>query len=572
VSPEAIPEADPLLILSLVIVGGLLAAKLAHRLGMAGVTGQILLGLAIGHSGLALFSTAEMASLVPVTDFALGLIAVTVGGHLNLRRMGGARRRLGLTLLAESTITPVIVYVTCVVVLGTDWGSGMLFAALAVSTAPATVVALIGETRSRGVFTKTLLGTVALNNIACILLFEVARMATRVGLVPDAAQLTTLDYVLEPLIELVSAVALGGLLGTALVMATRHVVRTEQLSTVSMVSVLLTAGLAHYFDISPLLACLFLGVTLANLTPDKDEIVESAFVNVRAAIFAIFFTLAGMHLDLHTLADGGLLVVGVFLARIAGKVLAANLALRAAGTTERVRRYLGMALVPQAGVAVGLVLLLSNDPVMAPVASSVLAVTLAVVAANELVGPLLVKTALERTGDAGKDRDRILEFLHEENIVVDLEAATKEEAIEQLVDVLIRTNHLDADRDRLLASVLGREREMSTCFGEGLAVPHGIHESGDRIVGAMGISRKGLDFETPDERPIHCMVVIVTPTNQRERHLQVLAALAQAIGTDPNRQRQLFLSATPAHAYEIMHAEDAQDFNWYVDEGPMPSV
>ena len=109
-----------------------------------GALGAILLGVGLGHSGLELFSEEDVTSLVPVTDFALGLIAVTVGGHLNLRRMGGARRRLGLMLLAESTITPALLYVACVGGLGTDWRTAMLLSALAVSTAPATVVALGG--------------------------------------------------------------------------------------------------------------------------------------------------------------------------------------------------------------------------------------------------------------------------------------------------------------------------------------------------------------------------------------------------------------------------------------------
>jgi PTS system fructose-specific IIC component len=217
-------------------------------------------------------------------------------------------------------------------------------------------------------------------------------------------------------------------------------------------------------------------------------------------------------------------------------------------------------------VAVGLVLVVTNDPVMAPIASQLLAVTLAVVTANELVGPALVKMSLQRTGEAGRDRDRILEFLHEENIIVDLTADTKEQAIRRLLDVLIRTNRLDADRDQLLESVLVRESQASTCLGEGLAVPHAIHDCGERIVGAMGISRKGLDFETPDHLPVHCMVVLATPASKGDRHLQVLAALAHAIATDPNRQRQLYAAATPAHAYEILHADEAQEFNWFVDD------
>ncbi|MHC4845093.1 MAG: cation:proton antiporter, partial [Planctomycetota bacterium] len=403
-----IPEADPLLVLALVVVGGLLAGQLARRLHVAGVTGQILLGVAIGHSGLNVFSEADVARLAPMTSFAIGLIAVAVGGHLNLRRLGGARKRLGMLLLAESTITPILVFSAAVLV-GASWPMALLLSALAVSTAPATIVALVSEMRAKGVFTKTLLGAVALNNLSAILLFEVAHLAARVGLT-SGSDTSALEFVIAPLRQLIYSAALGGVLGAGLVLMTRHVLRTEALATASVLCVLLTAGLGELLGLSSLLACLFLGVTLANLTPDKDEIVESAFVNVRHAIFAVFFTLAGMHLDLNALVAAGALVIVVFFARVLGKISAGALALRWAGTTANMRRHIGGALVPQAGVAVGLLLIVTDDPVMAPLSSSLLAVGLAVVAANELVGPFLLRSALVKTGDAGRDRDRILDF------------------------------------------------------------------------------------------------------------------------------------------------------------------
>ncbi|MDG2148273.1 MAG: PTS sugar transporter subunit IIA [Planctomycetota bacterium] len=559
-------DSNAMLVLAIVIVGGLLAGRLARGVRVAAVTGQILLGVLIGHSGLSLFPQDAVEALTPVTHLALGLIAVVVGSHLNLRRLRGARLRLGLLLLGEMTITPAIVYVAAVYLGGAGWRVGMLLAAMAVSTAPATIVALVAETRSRGVFTKTLVGAVALNNIACILLFEVARMASRVGL-EAGHDATALEYVLAPLRQLVFSGGLGGVIGVVLVLLTRHVIRSDQLATFSLVCVMLVAGLAESLGLSSLLACLFLGFTIANLTPDKDEIVESAFVGLRAAIFGVFFTLAGMHLDLQDLIASGMLVAVVFVARAVGKMCAARLSLTVAGATQKVRQYLGIALIPQAGVAVGLMLLVRDDPVMAPFASSLLAVGIAVVTLSELTGPFLVRHALLRSGEAEQDRDRILEFLHEENIVVGLDARSKEGAIEQLVDVLIRSNHLDADRDQLLKSVLDREAQMSTCFGEGLSVPHGILPTGSRIVGAMGISKDGWDFSAPDGRPVHVMVVLATPETGRARHLQVLAALAKALGTDHSRQRQLYAAATPAHAWEILHADDeSQDFNYFIEE------
>ncbi len=560
-----IPDADPLLVLAVVVVAGLAFGALARRLGMAGVTGQIVAGIILGDSVLHAFSHVDVARLQPVTHFALGLIAVTVGGHLNLRRLRNAHTRLGLLLLAEVTITPLVVYGATVYLAGASWRVGLLLAALAISTAPATIVALVHETRSRGVFTKTLVGAVALNNIACIALFEAAHRAASVGLdglgTPSAS-----EYVIGPLKEILATGLLGAAAGGALVLATRHVFSSEKLATGSVITVLLASGVADALGLSPMLACLFLGVTLANLTPDKDEIVESAFVNVRDAIFAVFFTLAGAHLDFGQLRVAGGLVAAVVLARMFGKIIAARLALTVAKATESVRKHLGAALVPQAGVAVGLLLFIQDDPALESIAPTLLAIGLTTVAINEIIGPILGRRALMKSGDAGQDRARLIDFLHEENIVTDLRAQTKEEAITQLVGVLIRSNRLEADRDELLASVLERERDMSTCFGDGLAVPHGILENGVAMVGAMGISSVGLPFETPDGVPVHCMVVLATPDNERDRHLQVLAALARLVTSDRTIQRQLYHAESPGHAYELLHAGEGSTFNVFLDD------
>ena len=227
---------------------------------------------------------------------------------------------------------------------------------------------------------------------------------------------------------------------------------------------------------------------------------------------------------------------------------------------------MGFALVPQAGVAVGLLLSVQADPVLADIAPTLLAVGLTTVALNEIIGPVLTRIALVKSGESGLDRPRLIDFLHEENIVTNLSATTKEEAIKQLTDVLISTNRLEADKDRLLDSVLTREADMSTCFGEGLAVPHGLLPTGSRMVGAMGISPEGLPFETPDGKPVHCMVVLATPENERDRHLQVLAALAKIVGSDRNIRRQLYHAASAAHAWEVLHAEETEDINVYLDD------
>ncbi|TDJ72246.1 MAG: PTS fructose transporter subunit IIA [Planctomycetota bacterium] len=563
-------EANPLLTLAVVLVAGAAFGGLARRIHFPSVTGQILAGIVMGPSVLEVFDRGTLEGLHPVTHFALGLIAVMVGSHLNFHRLRNARKRLALLLLLEATLTPALVFVAARSASGGTWEMSILLAAMAVSTAPATILAVVKETRSKGVYVKTLIAAVALNNMACICLFEIAHTAARAAQGASGDQ-GLFEVLVAPFTQLLSSAVLGVGVAILLVIATKRVLSRERLATASIIAILLASGLADYIGVSSLLSCMFLGMGLANITPNKDETGHAVFADFQGAIFAIFFTLAGMELDFEYALPGGLVAILIVVARFVGKIGSARIAMSLAGATERVKRNLGYGLIPQAGVAVGLILVIQEDHTFSDeFRQLILAVGLTVVLLNEIVGPVLVRFGLSRSGDLGQDRARLIDFLHEENIVVDLRADTKEEAIQQLAEVLIRSNHLTADRDRLLESILAREKEVSTCVGGGLAVPHGVLEEGDGIVGAMGISREGLHFESPDGMPIHCMVVLATPPTQRDRHLEVLAALARAIGTDPNVQRQLFTAKTPAHAYEILHAEESEDFNYFLEGDDEP--
>ncbi len=561
-SPEIVT--GPLLTLAIILIAGVLFGHLAGRFHLPSVTGQILIGILLGPYVLSVVSLESLEGLQPITHFALGLIAVTVGSHLNLPRLRNAVKRLSLLILFEATITPVLVFLTVIWITGGSYTLGALLAAMAVSTAPATVVAIVSETRSKGVFVKTLMAGVALNNIVCIGLFEIAHTASTAALLP-LRDPSLLDLILPPIQELVASALLGVLAGIALIAATRRVLRSDRLATASMIAILLTAGVADLFEVSPLLACLFLGVTLANLTPNKEEVGHHVFSDFESAIFAVFFTLAGMELNFRYLLPAGLLAAAVFFARSGGKLMSARIAMGFAGAPDRVRRYLGFGLIPQAGVAVGLMILVQEDPALLPIRDLFLAVGITTVTLNEIVGPILLRFALGRAGEIGKDRARLIDFLHEENIITDLRADTKEEAIGKLTDLLISSHHLKLDRQKFLDSILEKERAEPTEVGDGLAIPHGELPDGGSLVGVMGISREGLGYLTPDGTPIHCMVLLATPVTERDRHLEVLAALARAVSSDRNIQRQLFHAKSPAHAYEILHAEEFEDFNYFLE-------
>jgi mannitol/fructose-specific phosphotransferase system IIA component (Ntr-type)/NhaP-type Na+/H+ or K+/H+ antiporter len=565
-----LPGADPLLLLATILVAGMLLGWLAQRVRLPAVTGQILAGILLGPSVLGLFDTGSVEGLQPLTHFALALIGVTVGAHLNIQRLRNAGRRLFWLLIAEALITPVLVGGLILGLTDVPLGLAVLLATLAVSTAPATIIALVRESRSRGVFVKTLIAAVAINNMSCIFLFELARTAGHLALGEGSFIDVSVSEVLwRASLQIGQATLVGAGLAVLTHFLTLRVVNPDRLATVSVISILLTFGLASYADVSPLLACMALGVVQTNLTPSRDRIVDSVFANFEPVILCVFFTLAGFHLSFEHAFQAGVIALLFLAGRTLGKLTSARLAMWLAGATDRVRRNLGMALIPQAGVAVGLVILIQDDLAFAPFHQIFTAVVLTAVTLNEIVGPITTRIALGRAGEVGRDRPRLVDFLQEENIVVGLSAQSMEQAIEQLVDLLIRSHRLSGvDGSELLRSVLEREAQTSTCLGQGLAVPHGDLPVGSPMVGVMGLSRAGLDLPTPDNQPVHCMVLLATPTGERDRHLEVLAALARTVGSDPAVQQQLYTAKSPAHAYEILHGEETEDFNYFLDDDP----
>lgn len=559
------PSDNALFVLAVLLAFGALCGQLAKKVRLPSVTGQILAGILLGPSVFHVFGHEAVEGLRPIIHFALGLIAVDVGTHLHMRRLRNHFSRLGALLLLEVTVTPFLVYLALVLLARQDWTFGILFGALAISTAPATVLAIVKETRAKGVYVRTLIAAVALNNIACIALFEMASAAVKVTLDPATAT-TTMDVILAPLIQLGGAALLGGAIGLALVLGTKHVIQVEQVTTVSIISIFLTTGVADFFGLSNLLACLFLGVTIVNLAPEKEEIGHKVFVNFEAAILAVFFTLAGFELDFGFLASGWLIVMLFVLARGAGKIWAGMFAMRMAKGTTNVKRYLGLGLIPQAGVAVGLLLQLRDDPAFSEISSMILAVGVASVAVNEIVGPITTRIGLARSGNVGQDRPRLIDFIHEENIMTGFHAETSEEAIEKLVDLLIASHGLQIDRDDFLAEILSRESIMSSCIGRGLAVPHGTLPDGAGVVGVMGISHDGISLETPDGLPLRCWVLLAAPEDDGGRFMEVQGGVARNLASNWALQMQLYNANTPAHVYEILHAEEFEDFNYFLED------
>jgi mannitol/fructose-specific phosphotransferase system IIA component (Ntr-type) len=146
-----------------------------------------------------------------------------------------------------------------------------------------------------------------------------------------------------------------------------------------------------------------------------------------------------------------------------------------------------------------------------------------------------------------------MDYLCEEAVRLNLRAASIDAAIAALVEALLEAHPgLQGQRDSLLSSALQREAEISTCFGQGLAVPHGTLEAGSPLVAALGLFPEGLAVDTPDDIPVYYMVLLATPADQRREHIKVLADLARRLGQDPERGQRLRTARSASEAWSIL--------------------
>lgn len=553
-------EMGPLLMVSVIVMAGLAGGGVARLCRAPAITGNIVAGTLLGATLLKGANAAQ--ALEPLSAFAMGLIALTVGGHFSYRRLHNALRRILCIVSLEVACAATLVFLT-VKMLGGSWPAALLLAAFSVETAPATTVALIKENRAKGPFVKTLLGTVSIDSSLCIILF--AFTERMVGDLSGASRFGVGMVLLHTGYQLLGSAAIGLLLGNV-VERLIHRPQFHNFTTV-FVAILVGTGLARHLGLSPLLSCLFLGGYLGNSSRAAEEQLR-VLEPIELLLYTMFFTLGGAALRWEALAGGGLLCLAYIVARILGKGIGAALGGLLSGVSRRIWTNMAIGLVPQAGVAIGLVVLLEGDPrVSTDISALVGAVILGAVTLNEILGPLTTRLALRRAKEAGLDRPRLIEFLQEEFILPNLEAQDKWEAIRKLTDFFILTHNVEPDRRaRLYRSVVEREKTMSTAVGVGAAIPHGIVDSGPGIQGVMGICREGIDFEAPDGIPVRLIVLIVTPKDHEKQHLEVLASLSAMISNDPVRER-IIASIDANDAWEIIESEEVRDFNYFIEAG-----
>lgn len=560
---------NSLLQCAVILIAGIIGGELAFHVHLPRVTGWIFTGILLRAGQQDWLSPQVVSSFSPFMNFVLGYIAFTVGAALHFPGLRNAGRRLGLIILAEATVTPVVVigllyFGSMLTGQPLSVSACLVLGAIAIAGAPGTTVLVVQESRARGILTRTLLAAVALVDMVAVGVFTF--VAAFMSL--DGAELVR-GYIAVSTVGLEFSLAgLSGLISGGVMLLLIGRVIGPAFTGPAMVAVILSSwGLATGLGVSGILACTFAGIVVSNLQHSTYRSAAEYLRGIGEVLFAGFFTMAGMKLDFSTIPSVFLVVILYLAARFAARYAAAWLALTAAGAPTSVRKNFGLATVPHGGVAVGLVLIFEEQTGFREVSQQVTTIALAALAVNQLIGPWMTRNALQRSGEAGQDRPRLLDFLREDRITVNLHASSREEVIRQLASQLYLGHPVPTvPEEEYVQAVLQREQQESTCLGEGIMIPHAILDTSDEVCGVLGISSEGLPFRTPDGRPVHAVLLLATPQTSRQRHLEILAAFANAITSEGHLREQLYHAGTAAHAYEILHAEESEDFNYYLED------
>jgi Kef-type K+ transport system membrane component KefB len=372
------------------------------------VSGYIVAGILLGPSVLGWVSEQNLTALEILSEVALGLILFSVGTVFELSRFRRVGRQVLLLTLIESALAALIVSAG-MLLLGQSWRTSLLLGAIAVATAPASTLMVIRENDSSGPLTDSVLAIIALNNIYCIIAFSLVGAAIDLasGFDGPAGPLSALYSALYPLVwQLVGSVALGFVVGTLLAAWASKVTETGETLILLGGSILLCVGLSRLLDLSPLIASMAVGATMVNSTRHAGPLFAT-LSRTDPPFYAIFFVLAGADLDLGLVRSLGLAGAVYLLGRAGGKLLGARIGAQWLGLEPMVRRFLGLALMAQAGLAVGLVI--TTQRRFADLAPTVTTIVLASVVIYEIVGPISTRYALVRAGETRQSqRDELV--------------------------------------------------------------------------------------------------------------------------------------------------------------------
>ena len=407
------------LLFGVIILGGTFGARLFQKMHIPQVVGCIVVGILFGHI-LNWFVPGATRSIIdtlgPFMMVALGVIGFMIGGELRgsvFKQYGkqffiillsqglGAFLLVlvGLSVAAWFALPYVVPDVAQVDRLHVSIAIGLVLGAIASATAPAATVNVLWEFKTRGPLTAAVLAIVALDDALALLLYRGA--ATGAKALMGTGQSSVLGTTLILLGEIAGAVLLGFLAGMLLYYLLKFVRAEDKILEFAISCLLLVVGVSMIPGIDPILPAMVLGITVANLMPRQSKGTFKLVEKFSPPIYIAFFVLAGAHIEFGKLGVWIIIMILVYtLSRAVGKMSGCWFGAKYSGAPAVVRKYLGICLLPQAGVAIGLAIL-AGQQFSAELGHAIIMVVMTATFLMEIVGPMLVKVGVKRAGEVG---------------------------------------------------------------------------------------------------------------------------------------------------------------------------
>ena len=419
---------ESLLCLSIALLVGLMLSRVAKLLSLPAVTAYLIAGILIGPyllgafgvEGLGFISMENVEKFSIISDVALGFIAFSIGNEFRinqLKKIGKAATVIGI---GQALITTVVVDAALIglhFILGDKFplSSAIILGAVATATAPAATLMVVRQYKAKGAVTDVLLPVVALDDAVGLVVFAISFGIAKSLTVGNTS---VISIILEPVLEVVLSLLLGSVMGLLFTLCEQFFHSRSKRIAMSVSFVLMTVALSMlefkvlgvHLAFSPLLVCMMLGAVFCNICDFSEELMDR-IDRWTAPLFILFFVLSGAELELSVFSDLTVVIIGVvyILFRSIGKYSGAFISAKAAKCDSNIVKYLGITLLPQAGVALGMAMKAST---LGSEGHIVANITLFAVLIYEIFGPMLTKIALTKAGDIKPD-EKVSARVHE---------------------------------------------------------------------------------------------------------------------------------------------------------------
>lgn len=374
---------------------GLLFTRIVKLVHLPNVTGYLVAGVLIGPYCLKLIDQGHLGDFSVITTIALGFIAFSIGGEFKLshiKQIGGK----AITITFFESLLAVALVDTALLAFGVPAPMAVTLGAIAAATAPAATLMVVRQYKARGPVTSTLLPVVAFDDAICLMAYSISIALAKTMV--NHTSITVTTVLLKPLGEILLSLLVGAALGFALSLCMRFFASRANRLCLMITAVVAGVGLSEWLGLSSLLTCMMVGALFANLRNDVDRILEG-MDRWTPPVFLLFFVISGAQLNIYALPSIGLVGVLYLVFRSAGKYFGARVGATLMKSPPTVQKYLGLCLLPQAGVAVGVAQMAMTE--LPQYGATIQTVVLCATLVYELVGPVITKLALTGAKEIG---------------------------------------------------------------------------------------------------------------------------------------------------------------------------